>query len=121
MSDPTQRQRCVDILAADNVTILDLEGEIDVYSATEFKEQLLHVIDSGARRIVIDMTKVTLIDSVGLSVLVSGEQRLRPHGGSLKVACDRRVRRVLQVTGLDQAFDVYDARDDALRSTFSDR
>lgn len=118
MSD---RQRCVEILSADNVTILDLEGEIDIYTATEFKEALLQSIDGGAGRIVVDLTKVTLMDSTGLSVLVSGERRLRPRGGSLAVACDDRIRRVLTMTGLHNAFALCATRDEARRAAFSGR
>jgi anti-sigma B factor antagonist len=118
MSD---RQRCVEILSVDNVTILDLEGEIDIYTATEFKEALLQSIDSGAHRILVDLTKVTFMDSAGLSVLVSGERRLRPLGSCLAVACDERIRRVLTITGLDDALALYATRDEALRAAFTGR
>ena len=109
--DPVRRQRY----------ILDLEGEIDISAATEFKEALLQSIDGGAGRIVVDLTKVTLMDSTGLSVLVSGERRLRPRGGSLAVACDDRIRRVLTMTGLHNAFALCATRDEARRAAFSGR
>jgi anti-sigma B factor antagonist len=117
----TQAQRCVEILAADNVTILQLQGEIDIYTATEFKEALLRTIDGGARRVLVDLTDVSLIDSTGLSVLVSGQRRLQPLGGSLTVACDDRIRRVLRITGLHDVFAIYASRDEALRATFERR
>ncbi len=113
MSD---RQRCLEILSEDHVAILDLEGEIDIYTATQFKEMLLRAIDGGSRRFVVDLTKVTLMDSSGLSVLVSGERRLRPLGGSLTLAVTGRINRLLKQTGLDDAFVLCRSRAEALRA-----
>ncbi len=112
------RDRCVQILSADNVTILDLEGEIDIYTATDFKEAMLDSIAGGQRHIVVDATKVTFMDSSGLSVLVGGMQRLRPLGGDLSVACDDRVGRLLKLTGLNEVLPHFPTREDALRAQF---
>ena len=118
MSD---RERCVKILSADNVTILDLEGEIDIYTATDFKEALLESIAGGARQVIVDATKVTFMDSSALSVLIGGQQRLHSLGGSLAVACEDRIERLLKITGLHQAFASYASRDEALQAAFSRR
>ena len=106
---------------SDDIGVVVLEGEIDIYSAPEFKEVLVNGIEGGARRVIVDLTKVTLMDSTGLSVLVSGERRLRPRGGSLAVACDDRIRRVLTMTGLHNAFALCATRDEARRAAFSGR
>ena len=107
---------CVEVLFADNVTIVDLEGEIDIYTATEFKETLLRSIEGGSRGIVVDATKVTFMDSTGLSVLMSAHNRLRPLGGRLAIACSPRVDRLLKVSGLHDSFALYPGRDEALRA-----
>lgn len=109
----------VQVLSGDTVTILHLEGEIDIGSATDFKEALLQSIAGGARRIVIDATEVTFMDSSGLSVLIVGERRLHPLGGSLAVACSDRVRRLLTMTGLQHFLRLYSNRDDALRAAMA--
>ena len=109
-------KRCVEVLSGAHATILQLEGEIDIGSATDFKEALLQSIAGGARRIVIDATGVTFMDSSGLSVLIAGEQRLRPLDGSLAIACGERVRRLLRMTGLEGSFRLYPSRDEALRA-----
>jgi len=112
------RHDCVAVTAVDNVTIIDLEGEIDIYTATDFKKALLSSIDGGAHRVIVDFTKVSFMDSTGLSVLVSGERELRPRGGSLCVVCGDRIRRLLTITGLEPAFALYESRDEALRALF---
>ena len=111
--------RCVRILSADNVTILDLEGEIDIYTATDFKEALLESIAGGARHVIVDATRVTFMDSSALSVLIGGKQRLDSLGGSLAVACTDRIERLLKITGLHHVIALYATRDEALRAAFS--
>jgi anti-sigma B factor antagonist len=107
---------CVEVLSVDDATTLDLEGEIDICTATEFKEALLRSIDGGARRIVVDATKVTFMDSTGLSVLIGAQNRLRPLGGRLAIAGSQRVERLLKVAGLRDSLALYPDRDEALRA-----
>lgn len=109
-------QSCVEVLSAENVTILVLKGEIEVFTATEFKQELLRSIDGGARRIVVDATRVTFMDSAGLSVLMRAQNQLRPLGGRLAIACSDRVDRLLKVAGLHDSFAVYPDRAEALEA-----
>ena len=106
-------------LPADGVTVLELEGEVDMHTAPAFKDALLEAIDDGAQRIVVDACKVTLMDSTGLGVLVSGQRRLSPVGGSLAVACSGRVGRLLEITGLHHVFTLHASREEALRAVQS--
>ena len=57
---------------SDDIGVVVLEGEIDIYSAPEFKEVLVNSIEGGAHRIIVDLTEVTFIDSTALGVLVTG-------------------------------------------------
>jgi anti-sigma B factor antagonist len=99
----------------DRVVVVDLEGEVDIYTAAEFKHVLLGVIEEGFVRVVIDATKVTFMDSTALGVFVSGERRLRPRG-SLIIACGEDTGRLFEITGLDRVFSIFRARDDARRA-----
>jgi anti-sigma B factor antagonist len=63
--------------------VILLGGEIDLYTAPEFKERMVELIDGGKNRIVVDLTEATFIDSTTLGVLVGGVKRLRPSGGGL--------------------------------------
>ena len=56
------------------------------------------------------------MDSSGLSVLIVGERRLRPLGGSLAIACGETVRRLLRMSGLQDSFSLYPDRDAALQA-----
>ena len=102
---------------ADNVGVVTLEGEIDIYSSPQFKEVLLKGIEEGVSHVVIDLTDVTFIDSTALGVLVSGAKRLRPHDGTLDIVCvDENIIRILEITGLDRIFGIYPSRGQALRA-----
>jgi len=111
----SHREGLVRLLSVESVTVLDLEGEIDVHTAPAFRDALLQAIDEGARRIVVDAAKVTFMDSTGLGVLVCGERRLPPLGGSLAVACAGRIGRLLEMTGLHDVFTLFASREEALR------
>ena len=63
--------------------VIALAGEVDLYTAPEFKQQLLDVIAKGAKYVVVDFTDTTFIDSTTLGVLVGGVKRLRTNDGQL--------------------------------------
>jgi len=62
--------------------LIELGGEIDLYTAPEFKERMVQVIEDGKTRVVVDLSEATFIDSTTLGVLVGGVKRLRPLGPS---------------------------------------
>jgi anti-sigma B factor antagonist len=97
--------------------VIALSGEVDLYTAPEFKQQLLEVIGQGGREIVVDFTDTTFIDSTTLGVLVGGVKRLRPNGGRLSLVCnDRNITKIFEITGLNKVFDIYDSRAGAVGS-----
>jgi len=100
--------------------VIALTGEIDLYTAPEFKQQLLDVIEQGANQVVVDLTDTTFIDSTTLGVLVGGVKRLRPNGGQLSIVCsDRNITKIFEITGLDRVFTIYPSRDEAVSTLTS--
>jgi anti-sigma B factor antagonist len=105
---------------ADHVGIVTLEGEIDIYSAPQFKEVLVNGIEGGARRVIVSLADVTFIDSTALGVLVSGAKRVRPRNGSLDIICtDENIIRIFEITGLDRIFGIYPSRAEAVKAALS--
>jgi len=95
--------------------VLSLSGEVDLYTAPEFKQQLLEVIGQGAKEVVVDFTSTTFIDSTTLGVLVGGVKRLRSNDGQLALVCsDRNITKIFEITGLDRVFTIYPTRDEAV-------
>jgi anti-sigma B factor antagonist len=100
-----------------DVYVISLSGEVDLYTAPEFKQQLLEVIGNGGKEVVVDFTDTTFIDSTTLGVLVGGVKRLRPNGGRLSLVCsDRNITKIFEITGLNKVFDIYESRDEAIAS-----
>jgi anti-sigma B factor antagonist len=97
--------------------VITLTGEVDLYTAPEFKQQLLEVIGQGSKGIVVDLSDTTFIDSTTLGVLVGGVKRLRPNGGRLSLVCsDRNIAKIFEITGLDKVFPIYESRAEAVES-----
>ena len=95
--------------------VISLAGEVDLYTAPEFKQQLLDVIGKGAKNVVVDFSDTTFIDSTTLGVLVGGVKRLRTNDGQLSLVCsDRNITKIFEITGLDRVFTIYPTRAEAL-------
>ena len=102
--------------AVDDTThVIELGGEVDLYTAPEFKERMVELIESGKKQIVVDLSKATFIDSTTLGVLVGGVKRLRPNDGQLSLVCsDRNITKIFEITGLDRVFTIHATREEAI-------
>lgn len=95
--------------------IISLQGEVDLYTAPEFKQQLLEAIATGAREVIVDLSNTTFIDSTTLGILVSGVKRLRSIDGNLSlVSTNTDINKIFEITGLHRVFPIYASREDAL-------
>ena len=100
--------------------LISLTGEIDLYTAPEFKQQLLDVIAQGGKEVVVDFSDTTFIDSTTLGVLVGGVKRLRTNDGQLSLVCsDRNITKIFEITGLDRVFTIYPTREEAVANLSS--
>jgi anti-sigma B factor antagonist len=95
--------------------LIALTGEVDLYTAPEFKQELLDAIAKGAKHVVVDLSGTTFIDSTTLGVLVGGVKRLRTNDGQLSLICsDRNITKIFEITGLDRVFTIHATRDEAI-------
>jgi anti-sigma B factor antagonist len=84
--------------------VIQLTGEIDVYSAPMLRDQIRELSAKGAVHLIADLSRVDFLDSTGLGALVGGLKRLREAGGSLTLVISTpRILRIFQVTGLTKA------------------
>ena len=96
-------------------TVVEVGGEIDVYTAPRLREQLVDLVAEGKYHLVVDMEKVDFLDSTGLGVLVGGLKRVRAHEGTLHLVCSQeRVLKVFRITGLTKVFSIHDTVEEAL-------
>jgi hypothetical protein len=50
--------------------VVEVSGDLDVYSVPRFHNALLDLHESGRIRVIVDMTELDFMDSVGLGVLI---------------------------------------------------
>jgi RNA polymerase sigma factor (sigma-70 family) len=82
-------------------TIFRPVGDLDAFSVTRLRQALVAV--ASARRLIIDLADVPLVDSAGLGALINGIRGVRELGGEVAVACPRAsLNRVLHASGLDR-------------------
>jgi anti-sigma B factor antagonist len=96
-------------------TVVEVGGEIDVYTAPKLRERIVELVESGSYNLVIDMERVEFLDSTGLGVLVGGLKRVRAHDGSLRLVCTQdRILKIFRITGLTKVFPIHDSVADAV-------
>jgi len=97
--------RLESITAGGDCAVLRVAGEVDVCTAPQLREHMIHLVDSGARYIIADLRDVTFLDSTGLGALIGGLKRLRACEGSLQLVITAdQILRIFLVTGLDHVF-----------------
>jgi anti-sigma B factor antagonist len=96
-------------------TVIELGGEIDVYTAPKLRERLVSLVESGSYQLIVDMESVEFLDSTGLGVLVGGLKRVRNHEGWIDLVCTQsRILRIFRITGLNRVFSIYDTVPEAI-------
>jgi len=117
--DATLREHGVDLSLEtrheDGFTIIEVGGEIDVYTAPKLRDKITEVVGTGEYDLVIDMEKVDFLDSTGLGVLVGGLKKVRAHDGSMRLICNQeRLLKIFRITGLAKVFVIHGSQADAL-------
>jgi len=97
--------------------LLVVDGEVDIMTAPRLHTALLAALRDGPGRVVIlDLTRVSLLASAGLTAMWEARQTAQRLDEPLRVVVDhtRPVVRPLQITGLDRWFELYHTVPDAL-------
>ena len=99
----------------DGYSVVEVSGEVDVYTAPQLDEQLSGLVEAGSYQLVVDLSAVEFLYSTGLGVLVKALKRVREHGGSLAVVTSTdRISKVFRITGLDTAIGLHSSVDEAV-------
>lgn len=99
----------------DSVDIVELEGELVMASGPELRKQLQAIINAGSGNLILQLGKVSFVDSSGLSVLVSALKHAREKQGQVVlVELLPEVRSLLELTRLHKVFDIFENTDSAL-------
>lgn len=98
----------------EDVCILRVNGEVDVYTSPLLKERIVAALAEGCRDVIVDLEGVGFIDSSGLGVLVGGLRRAKERGGSLRLVCTKdSILKIFRITGLDKVLPTFAQVDEA--------
>jgi anti-sigma B factor antagonist len=88
--------------------VVAVTGELELATAPRLRQQVVSLVGDGNARIVLDLSGVEFVDSIGLGVIVSALKRVRAHDGDLVVAGTiPRVQSLFTLTRLDQIIEMY--------------
>lgn len=94
----------------DGRAVVQVGGEIDVYTAPKLRDRITELVSDGSYHIVIDLEGVEFLDSTGLGVLVGGLKKVRAHEGSMELVCTQeRLLKIFRITGLAKVFVIRDS------------
>ena len=97
--------------------VVDLTGEIDVYTSPKVKDAISALNDGAHYNLVINLENVRYIDSTGLGVLIGGLKRVREHGGSVNLVCTNpQIKKIFDITGLVKIFGIFDDEPGAMKA-----
>jgi anti-sigma B factor antagonist len=114
--------RIEDERPAPRVTVLVLHGGADLHAAPELRDRLGAAIDAGDSGIVVDLTKTSFLDSTALGVLLGALKRLRESDGRIQIVASRpEIRRIFEITLLDQVLPLAETRAEALAAVSEGR
>lgn len=100
-----------------DVTVIELQGELDGDSTEPFQKSIFDVISRGKAGVVIDMSSVEFIDSQGLELLLWLRDYCDENKHELRLArLNENCAKILEITRLESKFDSYDELAEAVKS-----
>jgi anti-sigma B factor antagonist len=101
--------------ARDGVLVVRVQDtRIDASRAPVFKDEITKRVEAGQTKLVLDLTLVEFIDSVGLGALVSCFKRVGGRGKLVIVGARGAVSRLFSLTRMDRVFPLYKSLDEAI-------
>jgi anti-sigma B factor antagonist len=95
--------------------VLAVRGEADLHVAPELRERISAGISDGTSELVLDLSDTTFVDSMTLGVLLSSLRTMRERDGWMRLVVDRPdIRRVFEITLLDDLFPIHSSLEEAL-------
>ncbi|HET8562058.1 MAG TPA: STAS domain-containing protein [Marmoricola sp.] len=100
-------QLSIDTEPTDDGAVVKLAGDLDMLSAPDLSDTLNELLESGARKVVVDMSDLAFMDSSGLSAILGAHQTAEKHDAALTLfGPNERVIRLVNITGLGDVFEI---------------
>ena len=120
MNKSSEKAKDINFIRSDHngITLLQIQDKrLDNRIATLYKQEFLIMKSDGVQQMVVDLSKVTHIDSSGLGALLFGRRIMNESNGDLKIlGAKESVLNIFKIAHLDRVFDFYDDEGDAINS-----
>ena len=93
-----------------------LETRIDAAMTTDFKQKMNEWINTGNRRIVLNLAKVDFMDSSGLGAVISALKKIGNKGKIVICCVKETVMSLFHLTRMDRVFDILPSEEEALKA-----
>ena len=98
------------------IKILRLEGYVDAHTFTEFEEELTRLVEGGQYNLLLDLEKLTYINSTGLGLLMATFRQVRQHQGDLVIAkMSDKITNIFNLLGFSRLISTYPTEQEALQ------
>lgn len=112
---PSGETMDIEVTRSAEITVVAPDGDLDMSAADKMKRTLTELVDKGGRKLLVDLARVTYVDSSGLGALVAAMKHARAAGGDLRLcAMQDDVRAIFEMTRLIKAVTVHATRPEAL-------
>ena len=103
----------------DDVMVLELSGKImGGPDFDKFKGEISEVVEGGFKKVILDLSGVPWINSTGLGILITGYHHIKAAEGTMMICnVKERVLSIFYISQLENIFDVYETRDEALAAS----
>jgi anti-sigma B factor antagonist len=90
-------------------TVVALSGRVVIETVGDIRRRLHELVDGDSRELIINLSEVDFMDSTGLSVLISTNERALAKGGKVSLsALPREIRALIELTRLHEIFEIYE-------------
>ncbi len=105
----------------DDIVVLDVDGDIDLYSASDLRDSVFEQIDTGLTKVIINLENVTYIDSSGIGTLITSLSKIKKINGKMCIInVYDSVKKVFELTKLTTFFKIYTSENEAVAALSDD-
>ena len=101
-----------------NSLLVSLSGELDQYAAADLKSKIdIEIQAAQKRNLIIDLSKVSLMDSSGIGVIIGRYKKISSEGGKVSVVnVNDRVKKIFNLSGMNKIINIYDTYEEVASS-----
>ncbi len=103
---------------SNGIAIMELQGDVvDVSHTTQVRDKMREFVSKGIKKVIFDLSKVTLMNSLGVGILISALTTMKSNKGELKLSrVTERIKSLLVITRLVTIFETYNSIEEAVNS-----